>query len=308
VLLGVSYGLAVWGGHQGWRLTVPYYRLLWSVAAINLGLLIFNLLPIYPMDGGQILRSLLWFVLGSARSLKVVSVVGLLGAAGLIAAAVFLHSFWIGLISLYLLWNCWMGLQHAQILSWSTPVPSQGALRGRLGEEYREITDPDVQARVRARHSAKTVSLQALGFQHFAYCLELLPPYSAISRFPLVLVMRKREVLVFPRPARLGIAYAILGHSNPASIAGITGLGTKFYSVFSDGTLLISSSYRSPLVAGANSRIIQSPCCETVEEAWRAHKLKVSELQAQGSTLRSLSSFADYVEIERLKLGMVVEA
>ena len=35
---------------------------------INWGLLIFNMLPIYPLDGGQILQSLLWFVLGRARA------------------------------------------------------------------------------------------------------------------------------------------------------------------------------------------------------------------------------------------------
>ena len=42
---------------------------------INAGLLIFNMLPIYPLDGGQILRSLLWFVIGRAKSLTVASVI-----------------------------------------------------------------------------------------------------------------------------------------------------------------------------------------------------------------------------------------
>jgi Zn-dependent protease len=305
VLLGVSAALAFWGRHAGWRLTGPHaYKLLWAVCVMNLGLLVFNLLPIYPLDGGQILRSLLWFVLGRARSLKVVAVLGLLGALGLIAVAFWLHSFWIALISVYMIMNCWTGLQQAQILSRS----ESPALRGRQGEEYMEITDPSIQSRVRARHNLKVAPLQALGFQHFAYRLEALPPYSAITKFPIVLMMFSKEVLVFPKPARLGVANILLTHSTPSTIAECLGLGVKFYSVFSDGTLLISSNYRSPLVPPSNSRIIKNPHCQNADEAWIAHGQKAAELGAQGLTVRNLSSFADYVEIERMKLGMVAEA
>ncbi len=307
VLLAISYGLTIWTGHIGWRLTAPHlYRLLWAIFAMNLGLLVFNLLPIYPLDGGQILRSLLWFVFGRARSLKIVTVLGLIGAAGLIGVAFFLHSFWIGLISVYMLMNCWSGLQQAQILSRAQSSPP--ALRFRLGEEYTEITDPNLQSRVRARHSLKIASLQALGFQSFAFRLEALPPYSAILKFPIVLMMWKREVLVFPKPARLGVANILLTHSSPSSIAEITGLGTKIYTVFLDGTLLISSNYQLPLVPGPNSRIITNPYCQNAEEAWLAHKRKAEELAAQGVTARNLSSFHDYVEIEKMKLGMVAQA
>ena len=307
VLLGLSYALTFWSGHNGWRLSAPHvYRFLWALVAMNLVLLAFNLLPIYPLDGGQILRSLLWFVLGRARSLKVVAVIGLLGAVALIGVAFFLHSFWIGLISFYMVVNCWTGLQQAQILSRLESSPP--ALRGRLGEEYSEITDPDVQSRVRTLHASKIESLQALGFQHFAFCLELLPPYSAILKFPLVLMMFRKEVLVFPKPARFGVANILLTNSNPSSIASITALGIKFYSVFLDGTLLVSSNYRSPLVPSPHSRIIKNPDCPTTEQAWLAHTQRTAELGAQGLTLRNLSSFADYVEIEKMKLGMVIQA
>jgi hypothetical protein len=168
---------------------------------MNLGLLAFNLLPIYPLDGGQILQSLLWFVLGHARSLKVVSILGLLGALGMIAAAILLHSLWIGIISLYMVMNCWTGLQQAQILS-SIATPSrsltpQSSLRGRLGEEYFEVTDPAVQSRVRARHALRIMTLQSVGFQHHTYRMEVLPPYSAISKFPIILPVTK---LVAPLP------------------------------------------------------------------------------------------------------------
>src|SRR6266404_3460394 len=74
---------------MAWPEALPdLYRLLTAIWSINLVLLIFNLLPIYPLDGGQILQSLLWFVLGRARSLTVATLIGFLGAAGVVLLAV----------------------------------------------------------------------------------------------------------------------------------------------------------------------------------------------------------------------------
>jgi len=89
------------------------FELLRAVAFINLALLIFNLLPIYPLDGGQILRSLLWFVLGRAWSLLVTTIIGFVGVAGLILLAALSRSWWLGLLSVFILLNCWRGLRNA---------------------------------------------------------------------------------------------------------------------------------------------------------------------------------------------------
>ena len=73
--------VAVWGcAVAGVNQTMPdLMRLLVMLLLINKWLLIFNLLPIYPLDGGQILRSLLWYKLGRARSLQVAAIIGLIG-------------------------------------------------------------------------------------------------------------------------------------------------------------------------------------------------------------------------------------
>jgi Zn-dependent protease len=108
---------ALFGWVQGWAHTMPNaYLLIEGISLINFGLLIFNILPFYPLDGGQILRSLLWFVLGRARSLMWATIFGLLGIVGFFVLAVKVQSVWIIAISIFMLMNCWDGLRHAQAL------------------------------------------------------------------------------------------------------------------------------------------------------------------------------------------------
>ncbi len=109
---------------QGWAQAMPNaHALLRAVWIINVGLLIFNLLPIYPLDGGQILRSLLWYVVGRARSLMAATIVGFVGVAGLILLALWMRSAWFGILSLFILMNCWGGLRQAQALSRIAKLP-----------------------------------------------------------------------------------------------------------------------------------------------------------------------------------------
>jgi Zn-dependent protease len=124
VLLPIVSILGVLNRSLGWAETMPNaHALLRAVWFINLGLLIFNMLPIYPLDGGQILRSLLWFVLGRARSLMVVTIIGFVGVAGFIILAVWMQSVWLGVLSVFVLMNCWGGLRQAQVLSRLAKLP-----------------------------------------------------------------------------------------------------------------------------------------------------------------------------------------
>ena len=69
-LLGAAWLLVRSAG--GAQVMPDAYHFIRTVFLINTVLLVFNLLPVYPLDGGQILQSLLWFIFGRARSLMIV--------------------------------------------------------------------------------------------------------------------------------------------------------------------------------------------------------------------------------------------
>jgi len=99
------------------------------LAKINLVILIFNLLPIYPLDGGQILRSLLWFVIGAVRSLYAVVVIGFIGAIGMGLLALKSGDVWFGLIALFAASRCWAGFKQAKVLGKIEAMPRHAGFK-----------------------------------------------------------------------------------------------------------------------------------------------------------------------------------
>jgi Zn-dependent protease len=123
-LVPVFLGLGFTGRLLGWWQAYPdLAQLLRAVSFMNLAILVFNLLPVYPLDGGQILRSLLWYGLGRARSLMVATVVGFLGVLAIVALAVLVQSFWLGILAVFVAFNCWGGFQQARRLLQMAKLP-----------------------------------------------------------------------------------------------------------------------------------------------------------------------------------------
>jgi Zn-dependent protease len=66
-----------------YRFNVPWMNLLAVFYEVNYFLLAFNLLPIFPLDGGQLFHALIWPFLGLRRASIVAAQVGLVGCVAL---------------------------------------------------------------------------------------------------------------------------------------------------------------------------------------------------------------------------------
>jgi Zn-dependent protease len=144
VLLVPVFALALLGANAAdWIHLAPnlyfYIRAIWYV---NFALLVFNLLPVFPLDGGQILWALLWFVFGRARSLMIATVIGFVGVVALIPFIVREHEPWFYVLAGFVLLNCWKGWVQARALvrfdklprreGYACPVCQAAPLRGEL--------------------------------------------------------------------------------------------------------------------------------------------------------------------------------
>jgi Zn-dependent protease len=101
-------------GSNVWPGLLAYIQ---AIALINLGLLIFNMMPVYPLDGGQMLHAVLWFFMGRAKSLRVAASIGVVIGAIVGVLALMAGDWWMVMIAIFVGMQAWNGLKVARILA-----------------------------------------------------------------------------------------------------------------------------------------------------------------------------------------------
>jgi Zn-dependent protease/CBS domain-containing protein len=123
LLIGTSAGVWSW---LVWGISPPLGALGLWLALMNIPLAILNLVPAYPLDGGRVLRAVLWFAGQDVRWGSVVSArIGQVAALGLLFAGVYVpfHDPTNALSGLWLILTAWfmyagaVNAQHAAVFS-----------------------------------------------------------------------------------------------------------------------------------------------------------------------------------------------
>lgn len=112
VIGAICMTLARWMGNPAAN---PGIAILLWLGYINLTLAAFNLVPGYPLDGGRVLRALIWWKTGDAdRSTQIAATVGQVVAFGFIAVGIFQFFAGAGIGGLWIAFIGWFLLQAAR--------------------------------------------------------------------------------------------------------------------------------------------------------------------------------------------------
>ena len=120
-----------------WHLLPPIgVMYLVELSRLNQFLLLFNLIPAFPMDGGRLLRDGLWYWLGVERATKVAVVVSMIvGGAGIIWALT-VQNYWLaGMVALFILPQA---LQERRALAFEAGGRHSFSIRDRLRRGRRQ--------------------------------------------------------------------------------------------------------------------------------------------------------------------------
>lgn len=103
----------------GWSLAPnqqsPLSAMLGWLGVINIGLAIFNMVPGFPLDGGRVLRAIVWWITGNAsRAMRIATTVGQVVAFAFILLGLFRFFNGAGFAGLWLIFIGWFLLDAAR--------------------------------------------------------------------------------------------------------------------------------------------------------------------------------------------------
>lgn len=128
-LLPVTWGAVAIAGHFGLQQThAGAFDYLSYVAQVNTALLLFNLLPVYPLDGGQIVQSLLWFAVGRANSLRIAGSIGMAIGALVAVASLLLGELFLMVMALFVTLQAWNGIRQGNFIRELEALPRREGL------------------------------------------------------------------------------------------------------------------------------------------------------------------------------------
>lgn len=163
---------------------------------------------------------------------------------------------------------------------------------------YELVHDPEIQAQVEQRYAEPIAAVRALGFDDLVVYSEVTFPGAAVLLYPILSAMRKHQEVVRLRSGlRFATSYPLLLSRRDATFALLLGLGTKFYTQLTDGTVLITGTSEHGDIANAAQQVYKYMGLGSLEKAWEAHQAQIKARTTEGLAVAPVSGIGDYVEM-----------
>jgi Zn-dependent protease len=97
--------------------SLDLHQLMMMLTWFNLAMIVFNMLPVYPLDGGRLLHAVLWKCFGYVPGLRIAAGVGVCAGAALLSLAIAERAFWLGMTAAFISLGALAGLYRAELVS-----------------------------------------------------------------------------------------------------------------------------------------------------------------------------------------------
>lgn len=127
----ISLALAVSGFLLGWLMTGTLFKgsavFFLAFAAMNTGLLLFNMLPSFPMDGGRVLRGWLSLKKGPLEATRIAAAIGKVISIFFIFTGLIYPIYPLAIIGLFILLSAGTEYRIMQLKNWQGDLSGSGA-------------------------------------------------------------------------------------------------------------------------------------------------------------------------------------
>ncbi len=169
-----------------------------------------------------------------------------------------------------------------------------------MASDYQQTTEQEIQARVRSRYRTQIDEIQALNFEELCFFSETLPALGlrhGLAGLIGVLAALPFEVSRVSRDLRASAFYLLLVSREYDTYVSPFGLGTKFYTSFTDGTCVITGNFASQAINDDGEKLYKvcQPC--SIAAAWEVHRNRIDALTAGGRQRQYRLSFDDYARL-----------
>ena len=167
--------------------------------------------------------------------------------------------------------------------------------------DYTQIISPEYEQRIRSRYQSEINQLRELGFDYqFSYgeSFQLIRLFLLLPAIAIIGSWRNREVISIQEGMRFVTGFPVLTSKNKYAYAHSFGLGTKFYTAFQDGILLVSKDFADADIP-AGPMIKKCARKASIGDTWAEHQKRIAELEAEGKRVDRQTSFQAYAQLAR---------